>query len=76
MLFKFNHLTYEVPEKAGVSVKVEVGAEHADYNFVDEHGEDIPKLGGTDEQGRPVKSWDDYGIRLVGDDRAVADAQS
>lgn len=74
MLFKFNHLTYEVPENAGVTIEVtteecQVGDDmhyHVDFNFVDEHGEHIPMLGGTDEKGAPVRSWDDYGIRFVG----------
>jgi hypothetical protein len=70
--FTFNNLTYEVPEGVGISIEVmswteEIGGEshhHFDFNFVKD-GDHIPMLGGTDEEGSPVESWDDVGIRKV-----------
>lgn len=72
MRFKFNNLTYEVPEGAGISIEVsetteEMGGEvhyHLDFNFVKD-GDHIPMLGGTDEQGAPVLSWADLGIEEI-----------
>lgn len=75
MRFSFNNLTYEVPENAGISIEVseskeEIGGEthvHLDFNFVKD-GEHIPMLGGTDEAGAPVESWEDVGIRRIDDE--------
>jgi hypothetical protein len=64
MRFSFNHLVYEVPDDAGISIEVVVDDEHADYNFVKD-GDHIPMLGGIDEEGNPVESWEDVGIRRL-----------
>lgn len=72
MIFKFNNLTYDVPEGVGISIEVtaereEIDGEvhsHLDFNFVKD-GEHIPMLGGVDERGQRVKRWNDYGIQRV-----------
>lgn len=64
MRFTFNHLSYEVPEGVGISIRVDVDDEHADFNFVKDD-DDIPMHGGTDENGNNVESWDDVGIRKL-----------
>lgn len=64
MKFKYNNLEYEVPP--GINIEVEVKDDHADFNFVwgdNPWGEHIPKLGGVDNYGDPVESWDDAGIK-------------
>lgn len=62
MKFSFNNLKYEVPE--GIDIEVVVDNEHADFNFVVD-GKHIPVLGGTDERGESVKSWNDIGIKTL-----------
>jgi len=61
--FSFCGTTYHVPE--GIDIVVEVWEEESDFNFLDEKGEVIPMLGGTDEKGNPVPSWKDVGIYKV-----------
>jgi hypothetical protein len=62
MIFQFNHLRYEVPE--GIDIVVVVDNEHGDFNFVKD-GEIIPVLGGVDEEGRKLPTWDEIGIRKM-----------
>lgn len=72
--FTFGHLTFEVPE--GIEIVVDfpmvtdpdgVEREHVDFNFVRD-GEVIAMLGGTDEDGDLLPSWEGVGIRRVGHD--------
>lgn len=64
MIFKFNHLTYDVPEGVGISIEVEVSNNCVDFNFVKD-GDHIPMLGGIDEHDNSIESWEDVGIKRI-----------